>query len=420
MKLAIRIFNGVIMALSLIATIFLFASPTLSFNSNIAVDVEALAKFVPETIYTSDIDIVRMLGTDQIQVAIKFKLGYGDMPKVIDGNKDRIDEYFIKSNVDDIVEILYEPVDIITDMSIRSIIKSTIISEIDKAIQVALTQYGSDSTPAEVRDEVGMDDEYFNNFAYALYDAANADSATLDSVTDVLFSQIDDALAMAEESGVVDTSGYTEEKKTELKNNISDILTDLKLVEGGGHLKKISHIAYIYLADYIKDALTGKVDAAILEKGYDPAQDTTDQTYCKRLIGVYVLTMMPAMLYTFVGYVTLGLFIGLFIFSGIWIALFVITLLKTLSKKPWTIFGPWFWVIGALQLILGLGLTIFGKFIFPNIKLPVNGLPLKHIIVAPRTYALVPSILFIIAIVMAIGYGFLKRRVKKEIAGEQQ
>ena len=88
MKLALRILNFVIMAISLAATIFLFAYPTFSFNSNIGLDVVAFSKFVPETEYSNNIDIVNSLGTDQIELRLKFKV-YDDIYIVnlfFDGN----------------------------------------------------------------------------------------------------------------------------------------------------------------------------------------------------------------------------------------------------------------------------------------------------------------------------------------------
>ena len=81
-------------------------------------------------------------------------------------------------------------------------------------------------------------------------------------------------------------------------------------------------------------------------------------------------------------------------------------------------FGPWFWIIGALQLVLGLGLTIFGKVIFPTLNIPYGSLPINTVQFAPRTYALIPSILFIAAIVLGIVYAFIKHAAKKEYQQE--
>ena len=127
---------------------------------------------------------------------------------------------------------------------------------------------------------------------------------------------------------------------------------------------------------------------------------------------------MPDIVYQIIGYVCLALFIGLFVFAGMWMLLFVITLIKTFTKKPWTFFGPWFWLIGPIQIALGVGLTIAGKFVLPRIKINLPGFPIKNAILAPRTYALIPSLLFILMFVLAIAYavirGIAKRQAKKE------
>ena len=413
MKIVIKIFNAIIMALSLVATVFLFISSTFSFNSHIALDVEKFAKFVPETKFTENIDIVNLLGTDTIHVGIKFNLTYGGIGEVRDGNRDKINEKIISNNVNDIITMLHEPIDLITEFSIREVIKSTVKDEIYKQVDDANQRYGGYSTTEDIMDEVGMDDEYFNNFSIALYDAANEDGATVDSVSDVLYSQIDEAMARAEESGMVDTSGFSEDTKTSIRENLLGILESLQLVNDDGTLKKISQISYIYIAEYAKKGLDGKVDdPAVLEK--EPGESEPD--YADRLMHLFIITVIPDFAYMIIGYVCTALLIGLFVFAAIWGILIIITFLRTLStKKPWTIFGPWFWIVGSLQLILGVGLTAAGKFILPKFNIQATGLPIRSIILAPRTYALIPSIIFLAMIIIAIVYAFFKKAAKMEM-----
>ena len=405
------------MALSFVATVFLFVTPTLSLNSKIAIDVTTFSKFVPETEYTHDVDVVHLIGNDTIYVGLKFSLNPAGITKIMKGDRDEVNNALIKDNIEDICAMLHEPVDIITDYSIRSIIKSTVQKEIYNQVDDARKKYaeagGSSSSTEDIMDEVGMDDAYFENFARELYSSANADGATVDTVTETLNIQIDDALDRARESGMVDDTGMTEEKEAQVKDNLVSILNSLNLVNEDGSLKKISEISYSYLASYLKDALTGKVDAAELE------QKTGESTpsYMDRLIELFVYTQLPDMVYQIVGYVALGLFIGIFVFGAIWLLLFVITLIKTLTRKPWTMFGFWFWLIGPLQLILGLGLTVAFKFVLPakiGPALAAFNLPIKTLILAPRTYCLVPSILFLAAIVIGIVYGVLKAIAKKQ------
>ena len=231
MKTILRIFNIVIMAISALATIFLFASPVISFNSKIAIDLAPFSEFVPSTPYTEDLDIVSLLGTDTIEVGIKFSLNMTDTNKVLNKDKDFVNNGMIGPNVDGIFDILHEPVNLITEYYVRTFLKGLIKDEITQAINDAKNKYGAtDSTAEEIMEEVGMDDAYFNDFTYAMYRAADKDDATTDSITEVLYAQIDDALAKAEETGVVDTSGYTEENKASLKEDVISNLDAMELV----------------------------------------------------------------------------------------------------------------------------------------------------------------------------------------------
>ena len=410
MKVALRVFNIIIMLLSALATVLLFATTTLSFNSNIGLDVAKISKFVPETMFSDQFDIVELLGTDTIHVRLFFNLDAMGTMHAIVGNRDTMNANLIENNVSEITSILHEPIDLITEFSVRSIIKSTVKDQIYQSIDEARVQYGSDSTTEDIMEEVGMDDQYFTEFSLNLYSELDRVGATVDSATDVLYHQIDDALAKAEDSGVVDTSGFSVDKVEGIKESLVTILNELKLINDDGTLKRISQIAYIYVADSIKGELDGKVDAATLAQ----KPDETDAVYADRLIVLLITENMPDMFYKIVQITCGALFIGLFVFALLWVILFVITAVKTFSYRPWTIFGPWFWLIGPLQLVLGLGITILGKYIVPRIPLAALGLPIKTLILAPRTYALGTSIVFLVIIVVAFIYAFIKKGAKHQ------
>ena len=421
MKVVLKIFNLVIMAIAALATVFLFVTPTLSFKSKVCVDIESFSAFVPTTPYTENVDIVTLLGTDEIQVGVQFTLTVSDTGKVMNGDRDYVNEDLIGPNITDIVDILHNPVNLITEYYVRSFLKGLIKDEITIQVDQARQRYpeATGSTTEEIMDEVGMDDEYFENFTFSLYRAADAEGATVDSVTQVLYDQIDDALAKAEESGMVDTSGYTEESKNALKEDVVANLTEMQLVNDDGTVKRISQMSFSYLANYLRTELDGKVAASELEQ----KADEDDFKYSSRLLRLFVYNQIPDNVYQILSYVALGLFVAMFVFAANWILLIIITLFRTLlSKKPWTIFGPWFWLIGGLQIILGFTLTYLGKVALPKIDLSslvaMFHLPIRSILIAPRTFALIPSILYMVITVLAIVYGFIKRRVRREIRHE--
>ena len=420
MKIVIRIFNFIIMALAAAATVFLFISPTLSFNSRIALDVTTFSQFVPETKYSDQFKIDELLGTDTIYLSVKFTLKPQEVQHIMDGNRDKINESIVSDNVDGMLETLHTTVDLITDFSVRFIIKSIVAEQVTKQIDDARENYqqksGKELPPTEtIKKETGIDDEYFTTFAFALYDSMNTDDATVDSVTETLYAQIDEALIKVE--NYVDSSSYNDEAKQAISESLLSSLNELKLVEEGGKVKKISQISYMYLSDYLKKELEGKNVSESLEQ--KAGESTPD--YADRLLRIYVFTQMPDVFYTGVGYVSLGLFIGLFVFAFIWGFLFIWTLIRTFTKKPWTFFGPIYWIIGLLQVVLGLGLTVAGKIILPKyFDVATLGLPIKELLIAPRTYALIPSMLYLGSIILAIIYLCIKIPAKHQYKNENR
>lgn len=415
MKTILRIFNFIIIGISALATVLLFAVPAFSFYGNVGIKTDTFDKLIPDMEYTRDININDSLGTDVVNIGISFSLSGADLPKVMNGSKENIDNVILSKNIDDIIATLHEPIDLITDTAIKTALKQTIVQQVTSYVDQAREKYatatGSDCTTQDIMDEVGIDDDYFNTFTFELFDASNSDTATVDSVSNVLYTQIDSALTKAEGSGMVDTSEFGESSKTAIKNNLINIYDSLKLIEDGTKVRKISSLIYIYLVDDLKVKLDGKVAATELVQ----ASGETISAYADRLLTLYVLTQIPAPVYQVIGYVSLGLFIGLFAFAAIWLILLIITLIKTFTNKPWTIFGFWFWIVGALQLILGIGLTVVGKFILPNIQnIPfLASLPVKNIVLVPRTYALIPSMLFGGMIVFGIVYAVFRSMAKK-------
>ena len=419
MKVTLRIFNLIIMALAAVATVFLFITPTMSFNSNIGLNVAALSKFIPETTYTGQIDVPYLLGTDVIQVSLQFQVDATQANRFMNGDRATINEELLKGSINGILKEFHEPVDLITEFTVKDTLKRIFVEQVTQNVDDAIEKFKENnptvevsSTTQEMMNEVGMDDAYFTNFTCSLYDAMNIDHAPSESVVQVMYDKIDEALALADESGIVDTSGYSDEAKAGIRDSLLGTLDQLKLRYEDGTVKQISSIAYIYLTDYLKTELQSRVsDPAILEQGADEETGA----YGDRMVTIYVETMLPDTFYQIIGYTCLGMFIGMFVFAAIWVILFLITLFRTFSHKPWTIFGPWFWFFGFFQLVLGVGLTIVGKVILPRYNIPLGDLPIKSFVLAPRTCALIPSLIFGACIVLAIIYGFFKRPVKREM-----
>ena len=425
MRLIVKILNCAIMALGLASTICLFATPSLSFNSRIDVNVSKFSQFIPETDYTKDIDIPKLIGTETISVALKFKLMPGDVTKAKEGDKDRINQLFINENVQDIVNELHTPVELMTDQTIRSVLRRVVEEQITNYVDQALDEYRSkngnnDVTTQDVMDSIGYNQAHFKKFANSIYDVSDSENASFTALNDVLFELIDETLTKAEKVGAkVDKSAFGEEKRGEIRNSVKNVIEPLNLVKADGeHLEKISLLPYAYLSKFVKDELQKKgiSEETLAQKSGENLRDYSD-----RLLGEFVRDEMPEVFYTAVGYSAVGLYIGLIVLTIAWVGLIVVTALKTFvtKSKLLNLFYPLFFILGIFQLVLGFGITYAGKVVLPKyLDFEKLNLPVTKVLVAPRTYALAPSIIFIVCVGLIIA-GFILGKIAKEPKKEE-
>ena len=410
----------VIAATAVVATILLFALSPLSFNSKVVVDVDTVSKFVPKTTYTENIDAKELLGTDEIQVGIKFKLSLADVNKAKKGDKEVMNERLLKGNLDDVLETLDEAVDVLADHSIRRALKSTIANEITNSIDRAKPPTQTKTT-AEIMELLDLGDEYFTNFSNALYNEADRSSATIDSVGQVLQEQTGEAIMKAEKSGMIKPGTYTEDQKNSVKNNLITILNQLEMVNEDGSIKPISDLPYLYSIKYIEKELAGKVDDAVLVQ----KSGETTKAYSNRLLEEYVFNIMPDAFYTVVKYISLGISISVIVLAAIWIALAAYqVLLFFFPAKQFGLFKglliPFFAIAGILQIVLGFVLTGVFKYVLPKkLDIASMNLPIKDAIIVPRTFALGTSIVLIVTIGLLIASMVIRKiAFKKEEKAE--
>ena len=414
MKLIVRIMHLVIAAIAAVATILLFAMPALSFNSKVVLDVEAVSNIVPSTEFTKDINFVEVLGTNEIQAGISFKLSATDINKVMNGDRDVINEKVLIKNMDETLQTLDDGIEVLADYTIRTNLTGIVKQELIKQVENAKPE---DKTTEEVLEYLGLGDQEYKEFAYSLYDSANSKNANVDSVGQVLLEHIDEILVKVEKMTGSKSGTFTDEQKEDAKNNMKGMLKQVKILKDDDYsLHPISDLPYLYAIDFVKEKLNEKVSADKLAI----KEGETNREYSNRMLETYVVTEMPDIVYQIVGYVSLGLFIGMFVIAGTWILLAAFEVLHFffVNKKHRLfkgLFMPFFILAGIIQIVLGFVLTGAVKYVLPEkIDITKFNLPIKSAVIVPRTCTLATSIVFIIAIGAMIALCILKIFVPKE------
>lgn len=448
MKSVVRIFNLIIMAVSGLAAALLFINSTLTFNSRISFDNEFINNYFSTVVerinqptqsetdpvlkepFINEINVTKILGTDHVNLKVQFDLSFGEINTLMGKlDKELVNQELLDKNLSSIFADLHEAVNILTEYTARTALRSVAKKEIYKQVRKSLEDTGYPSTATDIMDEVGMNDNYFRGFAKTLYDAANIpdnpstakedDGCSVNKFVQTIKSQLEDVLGEADKitGGKVNKEAMLNnpDLDNELRNGFISVITAADLIQSDGEtFVKMEKAAYVFLAKILKEQLSSTVSPGELE----PQAGESREAYAERLSKLYAHSMLPDVFYTIIGYSSLGLFIGVIVFAVIWLVLIVITLIRTFSsKKPWTIFGPWFWIVGSLQVVLGLALTIFCKFYLPSMSFmqrALEGSPIKSIAVAPRTSMLIPSMIFLGMIVFAIVYTIIAHPVKKE------
>ena len=431
MKLISRIVNLVIAATAVVATVLLFSLAPLSFNSKVVVEVDTIAQAIPETDYTKDIKASELLGTEEIQAGIKFKLSFADVKEAKGGNKEVMNDRLLKGNLESTLLTLEEAIDVLADNTIRKALNTTIKEEVKKQIENAKAdnEQAQKMSADDILNYLGLGEEYFKNFTIALYSEANRKNATPDSVGNVLLEQTDEVIVRAERSGVAKAGAFTDEQKNSVKSGLNTILNQLDMINEDGTIKPLNDLPYIYAIKYIQKELTGKVSNDQLKA----QTGETTRDHSNRLLELYVFDLMPEEFYTVVEYVSLGVIIAMFVLAGIWLFLAAYEVLAFLFPQArlslikvflWPLFG----IASIVQILLGFVLTGVFKYVVPEaFDLSTLKIPVKEVILVPRTFALGTSIVVIVTIGLLIVSFALKKiayqdegKSKKETAKNEE
>ena len=289
MKTVIRIFNFIILGISGLAIALLFMNSAFSFNSRLSFDTDFIDNYfnqiadqindsIPATEtdpvlkepYIGEIDFAHVLGVDHINLSIKFDISFSEANTLMGKqDEDLINQELIEGNVSSIFTDLHEPVEILTEYTVRTVLRGIAKKEVYKQIVKALdANPQATSSATDVMEEVGMNENYFRGFAKALYDAANTpddpehaqpdDGCSIDAFVDVIFNRLKSTLAEAGAAtgGEVSEDSLTPEMKEEIKNGFITIINEAGLIqEDGQTFVRVSQVSYVFLGKLLKEQL---------------------------------------------------------------------------------------------------------------------------------------------------------------------
>ena len=422
------------MAFALTAVITLLVMPTVRINVGYSMTADQIAQAFPsegEEGEGSDsgIDFKEMLGDEGISLDLSLSVDSKLLFNSLTGDPQTvIEENFVEPNVKNIAASLKKPLGNIG----QGMLKYMVTAFYTKTYESAIDSLKSDSetrTTKEIRIAGGIDDDYLKGESEDVMTELNKNTATVTSLSNVMFNSLLNGTKKFNNAKV----GYTipemgEDQRGKVKDTVKEMLDGLGMVKEDGES--------LYPINIVMDAMIVGVFRES-SKTEAPENETIEQKAAAldKELATFIKGMIPSESYSTLAMVLKIVLIVLLVFVGIWGLLFIYTLLRTLlaKKKVWTMTGPIFWILGLLQIILGIGLTA-------AVSVLMNSGVLNSIIgnsagssggeeaasmmaglkLSIMTSMFIPSIILLIMIPFMIVYAVMKHKYKRELKAAAQ
>lgn len=445
MKLILRIFNLVYIALAAVACVALFTKPLVAINAGLALEKQDVSNLLYDSFsdQVSEEDfgkaIEKSLDEDgKLRLSIKLEI-----PSTAVITKDS------KAITNDLTEQLNDTVNDVVDKlngTIKELAKIMAKDAGKEAIRDSIAeQIGGESEAAkQTMIEHGITDEYLDDMTTKIMDSLLGENGaekveTVDELMAVITPNISEIVGMlgSGENPLPDFEGDPEAKTAEMTDEIKEELE--KALEENhllvdGKIVDMDQAIDDFLADFIDQLLgEGGEDGSkegekapeetpaalrrlIVREGEEEKEsklkqkirDLLNQKIEELNINEYVEQFWYAPL----------IFTGLLVFP--WALFIIVTIIRTIRKskcwtKPWVVF-----FFAFLQVIFGIALylvtTKFIGKILEVISLPEDSPAalLNNASLSVQTSSFIPSILYLVMIPLTIVYIILAHRVKKQ------
>lgn len=430
MKAKVLIFNAVIAAICLFSIVMYLTTPFIKLDVNFTITAETMEQMMggasggdpsgtaPLSTTTEsgssssyNIDYAAIVGEDGIPVSAAVEFTSGAFFKALSLTNDGIKDYVYKEiatpNVKKIIEGLKEP--------IGKVVENTVKAIMQEAVKESLKDFTSSDDINTMLNDAGVD---LNDNVSAIYDEFDREGSTVDTVVDVIVSQIDDVSAKLAQAGNSEFEGVSvsEENKAEMKNSVKDMLTELDLIDENGVIKDIDAALAAIMQQAVggnggnEQTSAGNITLAARfnaegEASAVSAEEEIANQLTETLLQNFNLDEQSA------GTVSLVLKIvaGVLIFSiATWAYIVIKIIAKAFSKNPSVKIWLPIWFGWILQFIC-FAINIVVKFV----------LKIQVIDIALYTSAFFAFVSAVALIVISVPYSRARKKLKKHVMDQK-
>ena len=419
MKKVIKIFNIIFMAIAATAIICLLTMPTMKIDVAYRLTPEQMAESFPSGDEEEEtIDIRSVIGDEGIDLQLNLEVSPKLLFAAVSGDPNTvIEENFIEPNVAKIVPLLKKPIDLIGKELVKVVFRVYYAGVFQSEIE-ALKAEDETRTTDEIAKAGGLTDGYIDSLAEKTFKEMNKDNATVTKVNDVLFSCVLEGNAKFNNAntGII-IPEINESAKDDYKEVTKGLLDGVGMVKEDGES--------IYPVSVIMNAMLVDVFRAATEE-QAPEGETIEEkaNQLNNIIHDFVKKMIPAESYDAIATVLKILLVVILIFVATWTLFFLNTFFRTLlaKEKVWTFTGPIFWILGLIQIVLGVVLSSVISIMLSSKGLSTlagGGEEMEAFFsglkVSVQTCTFIPSILLLVMIPLLIAYAVQKHKYKKEL-----
>ena len=419
------------MAFALTAIVSLLMMPTLKVDVHYSLGTEQIANMMSkeEGSNSSEFDYKEVLGEEGINVNLGISLSSKALLRSVTSDATTVvNEEIIEPNVENITDSMRSMLFSMGSSMLKFAISKSLPALFDDLIDKAKPEQDT-RTAEEIRGTIGMDNAYFSSFANDIISVIRSDKPTVTMVNNMVCDSMNNAIDKLNEG----IDGFQVPKMSEEDKNNAREMT-VNMLNSLGMVKEDNESLYPFAT--VVDALVVTSLSSSSNNGSNELENLNVEQRAAKLkptINDYVKNMIPGESYDTMALVLKILLIVIGVFVLMWALYFLYTFFRTIfaKKKVWTFTGPIFWIMGIIQIILGVVATALAAVM-------LNGSMLSTIMnnsgsgsaeaseamaglkVSLMTCTFVPSIILLIMIPTTITYFVLKQKYKRQLKAEAQ